>query len=130
MYSSDSSVQDNNRDKKRKKRAAILSVIVILLIINLVFIFIWSSEPEPFKVGHIHKEYVGDAPIGYVTVETVAQVAETLLDKSGGYLSNDVMPPSIFMDNMPAFEFGALVQIRDITQVHRNDMSRSPVSVA
>ncbi|NVK21168.1 MAG: DUF2333 family protein [Kangiellaceae bacterium] len=125
MYSSDPSVQDNKYNKKRKKRAAILSVIVIMLIINLVFIFIWSAEPEPLKVGNIHKEYVGNAPIGYVTVETVAQVAETLLDKSGGYLSNDVMPPSVFMDNMPAFEFGALVQIRDITQVLRNDMSRS-----
>ncbi|MEI8649786.1 DUF2333 family protein [Paraglaciecola sp. Hal342] len=41
-------------------------------------------------------------------------VTETLLNKSGGYLSNDVMPPGLFMDNMPSWEFGALEMSRDL----------------
>jgi hypothetical protein len=50
---------------------------------------------------------------------------ETLLDKPGGYLSNDVMPPSVLLDNIPNWEFGALVQSRDLARVLRNDISRS-----
>jgi hypothetical protein len=50
---------------------------------------------------------------------------ETLLDKPGGYLSNDIMPPSAWMDNMPNWEFGVLVQARDLARSLRNDLSRS-----
>lgn len=109
----------------QKKWSAVLATIIVLLVLMLVFIFIWSSEPDPVDVGAIEQSYVGKLPRGYVTVETTAQIVENLLNKSGGFLSNDIMPPSVFMDNMPAFEFGALVQIRDITQVLRNDISRS-----
>jgi hypothetical protein len=52
-------------------------------------------------------------------------VATTLLDKRGGYLSNDMLPPWVFMDNMPNWEFGVLVQVRDLTRALRNDFSRS-----
>jgi hypothetical protein len=48
-----------------------------------------------------------------------------LLDKPGGYLSNDIMPPTVFMDNIPNWEFGVLVQVRDMARSLRNDMSRS-----
>lgn len=110
---------------KRGKWTWILTGFILLVILMFVFIFIWSSEPDPVDPNNLIKEYSGEPPVGYVTVETVAQVAEKLLNKSGGYLSNDITPPSVFMDNMPAYEFGALVQIRDITQVLRNDISRS-----
>ena len=50
---------------------------------------------------------------------------ETLLNKRGGYLSNDILPPSIWLDNIPNWEFGVLVQVRDITRSMRNDFSRS-----
>jgi len=52
-------------------------------------------------------------------------IAETLLNKPGGFLSNDVIPPSIFMDNMPSFEVGAIRQIRIMAQILRNEHSRS-----
>jgi hypothetical protein len=48
-----------------------------------------------------------------------------LIDKPGGYLSNDVAPPSVFLDNMPNWEFGVLQQIRDLAKAMRNDYSRS-----
>lgn len=111
--------------KKSHKWSWILTGFIVLVILMLVFTFIWSSEPEPVDTDDIVKNYAGEPPIGYVTVETVARVTESLLNKSGGYLSNDILPPSVFMDNMPAYEFGALVQIRDIAQVLRNDISRS-----
>ena len=63
--------------------------------------------------------------IGYSTVDTLARAIGWLLDKPGGYLSNDVMPPGVWLDNMPNFEFGVLVQCRDLARVLRNDFSRS-----
>jgi hypothetical protein len=35
------------------------------------------------------------------------------------------MPPGVFMDNMPAWEYGALTQLRDLARALRNDFSRS-----
>jgi len=48
-----------------------------------------------------------------------------LLEKPGGYLSNDVTPPGLWLDNMPNWEFGALVQARDLARSLRKDLSRS-----
>jgi len=62
---------------------------------------------------------------GSVTTAALITVSNTLLDKPGGYLSNDVMPPSVFLDNMPNWEFGVLVQVRDMARAMRNDLSRS-----
>jgi hypothetical protein len=53
------------------------------------------------------------------------RVAETLLDKPGGYLSNDLLPPGAWLDNIPNWEFGVLQQVRDLARVTRNDYSRS-----
>ena len=62
---------------------------------------------------------------GYTLTTSLVTVIETLLNKSGGYLSNDVMPPSLFMDNMPSWEFGALEMTRDLALSMRKDISRS-----
>src|SRR5690606_36740893 len=62
---------------------------------------------------------------GATTVATLVEVASTLLDKRGGYLSNDVLPPGLLMDNVPNWEFGVLVQVRDMAKSLRNDFSRS-----
>jgi len=62
---------------------------------------------------------------GYTTSAMLIHVTESLLDKRGGYMSNDVLPPFVFMDNMPAWEYGAVRQIRDLAASMRNDMSRS-----
>jgi hypothetical protein len=40
-------------------------------------------------------------------------------------LSNDVLPPGLWLDNMPSFEFGVLTQSRDLARVLRNYHSRS-----
>ena len=62
---------------------------------------------------------------GYTSTLTLIEITNALLTKSGGYLSNDVIPPSIWMDNIPNWEFGVLVQIRDYSRALRNDISRS-----
>mgnify|MGYP000405526677 CR=1 FL=1 len=48
-----------------------------------------------------------------------------LLDKPGGYLSDDLAPPGLWLDNMPAWEYGVLVQVRDMSRALRKDFARS-----
>jgi len=62
---------------------------------------------------------------GEVTTATTIELLDHLLHKRGGYLSNDVMPPGAWMDNMPNWEWGVLVQLRDMAKALRNDFSRS-----
>jgi hypothetical protein len=40
-------------------------------------------------------------------------------------MSNDIMPPWVFLDNVPNWEFGVLTQVRDLARAMRNDFSRS-----
>lgn len=104
---------------------AVAAVLVLWLILAVV----WGGEPDRFDVQGAALERAGGRSerlvVGYVTTATLARVAETLLDKPGGYLSNDVMPPGVFMDNIPNWEFGVLVQVRDLARSLRNDFSRS-----
>ena len=103
--------------------------LVTLLIVWLVLGMLWSDEPATFNVRANALEMAGgdEAKLvkGYVTTATLIRVSETLLDKPGGYLSNDIFPPGVWLDNIPNWEFGALVQIRDLARAMRNDFSRS-----
>ena len=103
-----------------KVAAWLLGAVLLFLIILGIF---WSPMPKTFWVN----EYVDDerTVIGYSTTDTLIRVAETLLDKRGGYLSNDKMPPGLWLDNMPNWEKGVLMQVRDLSRVIRNDYSRS-----
>jgi len=89
----------------------------------------WDIEPNIIDIKQQSIEQaniLGVEPVtGFATMTAIISVTETLLDKPGGYMTNDKMYPSVLMDNMPAFEFGALQQIRDLALVLRNDFSRS-----
>ena len=98
-------------------------VLAVILIVFVILSIYWSRTPDVFWVNQsVNDERV---VVGYSTTDTLIRVAETLLDKQGGYLSNDRMPPSVFLDNIPNWEFGVLQQIRDLARVIRNDYSRS-----
>lgn len=102
--------------------------IMTYIVANAVLIFWWSNEPDEFDVRENAQQIAGDPAAvvtGSYTTAAIIRAAQTLLDKPGGYLSNDVMPPGLIMDNIPNWEFGVLVQVRDITRSLRNDMSRS-----
>lgn len=92
----------------------------LLLIIDIVLGWYWSREPE---LRHVQ---VNAAAVpGETMTRELIFVADTLLSKPGGYLSNDILPHRLWLDNMPAWEYGVLVQVRDFTRVLRRDMSRS-----
>ena len=103
-------------------------MVILLLALVLLGVY-WSDEPDRFDVDEITRQLAPETDsnitIGSSTTATTIHLMETLLNKRGGYLSNDVMPPSLWLDNIPNWEFGVLVQVRDLSRVLRNDYSRS-----
>jgi len=95
----------------------------VVLVVMLGVAWYWSRTPDVFWVNE--KGSGDNTVIGYSTVDTLIRVANTMLEKPGGYLSNDVTPPSVFLDNIPNWELGVLQQVRDLARVIRNDHSRS-----
>ncbi len=124
------------RVQNLKEKGLIWSIgllIATYMVVTLILGFLWSREPELFDVNEQTAQIVSTLnneasknnkkAVGVATTATVIAIAETLLHKPGGYLTNDVTPPGYFLDNMPNWEYGVLVQIRDMARVLRNDFS-------
>lgn len=110
-------------------KGKIIGALVLIFILFYALAVYWSVEPERVNVVTYAKQQAqerGEKLVtGYATTSSLINVTSTLLNKSGGYLSNDMMPPSVLMDNMPAWEFGALEMSRDLALSMRKDFSRS-----
>ena len=110
-------------------RSLIVISLGAYLLVCLVLGFYWSSEPDMFAVKERADQRAAamgvDNVIGFTTTSTLMEITETLLNKPGGYLSNDVFPPGIWLDNIPNWEYGVLVQVRDFSRALRKDFSRS-----
>jgi hypothetical protein len=108
--------------RRRWTKTVAIALGVLFLFLVLLGMY-WSPMPKMFWVN----EYVDDqrSVVGFSTTDTLIRVGETLLDKRGGYLTNDKFPPGLWLDNMPNWEKGVLTQIRDLSRAVRNDFSRS-----
>ena len=98
-----------------------------LLVIGLLLLglgWYWSDEPDLFKVTSINNQ-AEQAIVGTATTGTLVYVVDTMLNKPGGYMANDVIPPGLWLDNLPSWEFGVLVQVRDLSKALRESFSRS-----
>lgn len=113
------------------------SVTAVVLLVAI-FLFglgvYWDTEPDQFDVVASAKEraeergYLNNSKqlvTGYTITNTLYTLVDTMLSKNGGFISNDVMPPGVLMDNMPAWEFGVMVQVRDLARGLRKEFSRS-----
>ncbi len=121
------SVTDPYHRQDNLKRGGL--VIAIIAAIMLLIMLWWNNTPDDFSpiqnANNMAAERNQDVVTGYVSTSTLITLVHAILDKPGGYLSNDIMPPSIWMDNVPNWEYGVLVQIRDFSRTLRNDISRS-----
>ncbi len=115
------------RQSINAKRIAIVAVLLVILF--WLIGWYWSLSPDTYDIKErLKTSSTVENPTqiaGYTITTAMIDVSETLLDKPGGYLSNDVMPPGVLLDNMPAWEFGALEMIRDLALSMRKDFSRS-----
>lgn len=121
------------RIKKETQAAGIPWSAGILLIVASSIIavlgFIWNKEEELFEVENITSQVLATNQAtkvtGSTTVAVMIEISNRLLGKRGGYISNDIVPPGVWMDNVPNWEFGVLVQLRDMARTMRNNFSRS-----
>ena len=110
---------------------SVAAVVLIYAIGVLALMWWWDYEPPHFDVAANARDVATQTSAstkvvtGSVTTAALITSAQTLLDKRGGYLSNDRFPPGVFMDNVPNWEFGVLTATRDLARALRNDFSRS-----
>ena len=101
----------------------------VIVLLWAVMMFWLNHEPvlfDPVEKSAAHAIEHGHRVVpGYTTTATLIEAVDILLNKRGGYLANDIMPPWVFLDNVPNWEFGVLTQVRDLARSMRNDFSRS-----
>lgn len=107
-----------------------LGAVLLIYLIAAVFVgWYWSQEPKLFSVT-TNAEATAQANqqkivTGYTSVATVKHLMETMLDKPGGYLTNDKFPPGLWLDNIPSWEQGVLVQVRNFSRALVKDFTRA-----
>ena len=113
----------------QRARLLLIAVPSALVLLCLVAMFFLNHEPPSFNpIGRasLHAQAHGHQVVtGYTTTATLIETVDVMLHKRGGYMSNDIMPPWVFLDNVPNWEFGVLTQVRDLARAMRNDFSRS-----
>ena len=111
------------------KQKLLIAIPLALLVIFGGMMFWLNDEPElfdPIERARLHAGIHEHADvIGTTTTAALLEVVNVLLNKRGGYMSNDILPPWIFLDNVPNWELGVIIQVRDLARVMRNDFSRS-----
>lgn len=116
-------------DNKSLLGKVIGGVVAIYLLVTIGLGIFWSDEPDLWDVKsavEMDLAATGKEKVtGFATTSTLIRLAEQLLDKPGGYLTNDITPPGIWLDNIPNWEYGVLVQVRDMTRSLRKDIARS-----
>lgn len=107
----------------------LVAVVVIYLLACIVLGIWWSWTPAPTDPAQAVDQQRGfpqsvdtqggegqAAPAvrpGEALLASNIAMLDTLLHKPGGYLRNDVMPPGLWLDNMPNWEAGVTRQIQD-----------------
>lgn len=113
-----------------------LLIVGTVIVIMLGLMLWWSKVPEPITSKAALVKYLPadklnadgepqEVKTGAALTAMMIYLIDTLQDKPGGYLSNDVTPPGVFMDNMPEWEYGVLRNLRDLSKVFRNNFATS-----
>ncbi|MBD2858649.1 DUF2333 family protein [Spongiibacter sp. KMU-158] len=99
-------------------------VAAIYIVISLILGVYWSMTPDYPETSY-YQDQPSQPVIGSTTTTALIDVAEILLDKPGGFIYNDITLPGLLMDNMPSWEYGVLIQVRDMNRAFRESFSRS-----
>lgn len=113
----------------------IFLLIAVYFLVTLATGIYWSRSPELFDVHQRAESLtVGGSPVGQpasklvvgaTTTATLINVTETLWQKPGGYTYNDLTPPGVWLDDIPHWEYGVIIQVRDMAKAMRESFSRS-----
>lgn len=121
--------QASFRRQRKPLLWTVLALVGLYILVVLALMWWWDLEPKAFDPLEATRQETASASqaqvIGATTTATLIETVNTLVEKRGGYLSNDKLPPGVLMDNVPNWEFGALTASRDLVRAMRNDFSRS-----
>ena len=120
ISSTDEYLGETNKRISKRGRYLIFGSLFVLLFIGIY----WSNEPEEFSTVNV-EGYPGPTKVGVTTSLTIIEIVRVLLEKPGGLISNDIMPPGIWLDNIKNWEYGVIIQVRDISKAMRESFSRS-----
>jgi hypothetical protein len=121
---------------KKALTVANIALSSIFLLVSTYLLYI-HDEPGPFspleeviayKNEHHPHVKITTFPKGYVSAVTFHNIADYLLNKKGGFMSNDVFYPTIILDDIPNWELGVLTQLREFVDVLRRSTSVSASS--
>jgi hypothetical protein len=114
---------------RRRWRWLVLAPLLLVLFGIAALMWWWDTEVPLYDSVVLTDQQAAarneKVVVGTRSTDALIQVVDHLLHKRGGYLSNDVLPPGVLMDNIPNWEFGVLVQSRDMARALRNGFSRS-----
>lgn len=107
----------------------LLMALGVYVVVAIALGVYWSFTPKNFNVIeaslHLHEEHGRELTVGSVTTATTITLVDTLLHKPGGFLRNDVSLPGVYLDNIPSWEYGVLIQVRDMAKALREVFARS-----
>lgn len=111
------------RRPRRWPRRALPALLLAVVLLG----WYWSLEPEPLQLAAL-PAFDGrvQQATGIATTRMLQASVQTLLDKPGGFLGNDLAPPGIWLDNMVAWERGAMSASRDLVRAMRRDFTHAP----
>ncbi len=110
---------------KKSFKKIITSIIAgTVFILTPIWITFVSFEPDPISPIAAAKEHVKDHKentyaSGVVFTATLVETIDMLLNKNGGYTSNDLLVKVGIYDNMPNWEKGVIFMIRDAAPARR-----------
>lgn len=111
------------------KKASLLGISSAIGVGLLAATLYMDQGPDDFNVTQNAQQYAAahsqKVVVGYTSVAALLNLSKQLLEKPGGYLTNDVTPPSVLMDNVPNFEMGMIINMRDFARALRQDFSRN-----
>lgn len=107
--------------RPRRTRRWLPQLLLSLSLVLLVLGGWWSREPPAPELPA-----AGDAAVvpGATATTMLVATLRALLDKPGGLLANDVLPPGAWLDDVPSFEAGALDASRTFLAALLHDFSR------
>ena len=103
------------------------------LFLTIAFGIYWSLTPPLLNIKTTIQSFLleqnlsskSEMAAGVATTATLVAVTETLWKKPGGFITNDMLPPGVWLDDMPHWELGVTLQVRDTTQMLLSSLSQS-----
>lgn len=135
--------QETQEDIARGRSILRICAFVIsgyMIVVALLSIY-WSYLPAMLPVKSAMQQIFSEQQIspnesepnhgipGGATTATLIAVVEALQQKPGGYITNDLLPPGILLDDITYWEHGVLLQARDMTHMLRVSFSQSTINM-